>query len=410
MGTHALLSPSSADRWMTCLGSVALCKDLPEDESPYAQEGTNYHTLAQICLEQGKDASEFVGSPFEDETEVTEENAEYVQTYIDLVRELQAQGGTLAVEDKLPISPITGEKDAFGTSDATLIREDEVVVADLKFGRGVAVKAENNRQAKLYAIAAIEKHGLWDDVKQARLIICQPRVMDGTSESVVPARELKMFRDEVHTTARVILRALETGEQLPLVPSEKACRFCKAAKAGICTALTQTVEQATAEGFENLDEPTTKVAPTGKTVEVPGADRLGEAMKLADLAEIWIKGVRAKVEAELLAGRSVTGFKLVQGRKGPRKWDDKAAIEEALKKKRVKHEEMYDYTLISPTTAEKRWKKAKPGWWKELSEHVKQSDGALSVAPMEDPRPQAELEPAESGFEVVEEDFSDLAG
>ena len=60
MGKHALLSPSSADRWMTCPGSVLLTKDLPEDTSPYAQEGANYHTLAQICLDQEKDAIEFV--------------------------------------------------------------------------------------------------------------------------------------------------------------------------------------------------------------------------------------------------------------------------------------------------------------------------------------------------------------
>lgn len=128
-------------------------------------------------------------------------------------------------------------------------------------------------------------------------------------------------------------------------------------------------------------------------------------MKIADLAEIWIKGVRAKTEAELLAGRSVTGFKLVQGRKGARKWDDKTSIEELLKKKRVKHEDMYDYSLISPTTAEKRWKKAKPGWWQELTDHVKQSDGALSVAPTDDPRAEAALAPADSGFE---ETFDDL--
>lgn len=402
MGKHAILSPSSADRWMTCLGSVALCQGLPDHDSVYAQEGTNYHTLAQVCLESGKDALEYVGTPFEDETEVTEENAEYVQKYIDLVRELQAQGGTLAIEDKLPLAAITGEKEAEGTSDATILREDEVVVGDLKFGRGVAVKAENNRQEKIYAIAAIEKHGLWDDVTQARLIICQPRVMDGTSESVVPVDELKIFRDEVATTARVIFRALETGEQLPLTPSEKACRFCKAS--ATCLALAKTVEQATTEGFEDLDKPTTVNTVKG-VVEVVGADRLGEAMKIADLAEIWIKGVRAKTEAELLAGRPVTGFKLVNGRKGARKWDDKASIEELLKKKRVKHEDMYDYSLISPTTAEKRWKKAKPGWWQELTDHVKQSDGALSVAPSDDPRQEAVLAPADSGFE---ETFDDL--
>lgn len=402
MGTHALLSPSSADRWMTCLGSVALSLGLPDDESPYAQEGTNYHELAQMCLEQGKDASEFVGMPFEDESLVTEENAECLQTYIELIRELQAQGGTWKIEDKLPLTAITGEKDAFGTSDATGIREDEVVVADLKFGRGVAVKAENNRQTKIYGIAAIEKHGLWDTVKQVRSIICQPRVMDGTSESVIPVHELKIFRDEVLTTARVILRALEEKKPLPLTPSAKACRFCKAR--AICPALAGVVEQATAEGFENLDQPTMIQTAMGPAA-IGCADRLGDAMRVAELAEIWIKGVRAKVEAELLAGRPVTGRKLVEGRKGARKWADEKAAEAQIKKFRVKHEEMYKYTLISPTQAEKKWGKEKPSWWEKLVEGIVQSEPALHVAPTEDPRPEYVPAKAEEGFE---ESFDDL--
>lgn len=406
MGKHALLSPSGADRWMTCPGSVLLTKDLPEQTSEYAQEGTNYHLLAQLCLEQEKDAFEFVGMPFEDETVVDEGNAEYVQLYIDHIREETAKGGTVVIEDKLPLAQITGEKDAEGTSDCTIIRDDVVVVRDLKFGRGVAVKAENNRQLKMYALGAIEKHQLWDIVKEVDLGICQPRLTSEISQTIIPIDELKMFKQEVQIIARPILKALQTGERLPLNPSEKACKFCKAAKAGICDALTMTVRNAAEEGFENLDEPKIVQTPKGP-VTVSEADRLGEMMKLADLAEIYVKGVRSAVESALFASRPVTGYKLVQGRKGSRQWADEKATEEVLKKKRVKHEDMYTYKLITPTKAEKKWAKEKPTWWKELSEEgrISQSSGSISVAPTEDPRPAYTVEPQESGFEESVEDL-----
>lgn len=406
MGTHALLSPSGADRWMTCPGSVLLTKDLPEDTSPYAQEGTNYHTLAQICLEQEKDALEFVGMPFEDETVVTEENAEYLQVYLDHVRQETAKGGTVVIEDKLPIAQITGEKDAEGTSDCTIIRDDVVAVRDLKYGRGVAVKADGNRQLKMYALGAIEKHGMWDLVKEVDLGICQPRITSEISQCIIPIDELRMFKQEVQVVARPILRALETGEKLPLNPSKKACQFCKAAKAGICEALELMVRNAAEEGFEDLDAP--KIIQTAKgPVTVPEADRFGEAMKLADLCEIYVKGVRAAVESRLLASKPVTGYKLVQGRKGPRQWVNEEEIEASLKRKRVKHEEMYTYKLISPTKAEKKWAKTKPTWWEELSEEGKiaQSDAALSVAPTDDPRPEHVIAPMEEGFEETYDDL-----
>ena len=49
-GKHALLSPSSAARWMRCPASVVVTRDMPEDSSPYAIEGTCAHRLAELLL------------------------------------------------------------------------------------------------------------------------------------------------------------------------------------------------------------------------------------------------------------------------------------------------------------------------------------------------------------------------
>lgn len=411
MGKHALLSPSKADQWMTCPGSINLSDGLPNPTSEAAEEGTNYHTLAQLCLEQGKDAVEFVGMPFEDETVVTQENADDLQNYIDLVREVAAQGGLLVVEDRVPIAQLTGELDAEGTCDALIIREDELVVIDLKFGRGVPVSAIGNRQTRFYALGALQKHELWDLVKTVRIIICQPRIANGTSEETISIEELKLFRDEVAVVSRPIVAALKTKVQLPLAPSDKACRFCIAK--GICPELKKVVETAMAEGFEDLTQPP---PPTATLVEYDErAKEIGKRLLIADLAELFIKGARSLAESELLAGRAVDGFKLVRGRRGSRKWTDETEVEKLMKSWRMKKDDMYDMSLISPTTAEKRLKKSNPGRWAKLNgeaeegkvavSYISQPEGGLTIAPDNDPRPAAIIEKQMDG---MEEDVADL--
>ena len=47
MAGHAKLSPSSAERWMTCPGSVALSEGYADRSSAVADEGTAAHELAE---------------------------------------------------------------------------------------------------------------------------------------------------------------------------------------------------------------------------------------------------------------------------------------------------------------------------------------------------------------------------
>ncbi|MRT32374.1 DUF2800 domain-containing protein, partial [Xylella fastidiosa subsp. multiplex] len=74
--------------------------------------------------------------------------------------------------------------------------------------------------------------------------------------------------------------------------------------------------------------------------------------------------------AQLLSGQPVPGYKVVQGRQGARRWADMTAAEAMLKQLRLKFKDMYDVSLISPTTAEKlhqagvigdrQWRKLQP--------------------------------------------------
>lgn len=402
---HAVLGPSGADRWMTCAGSVLLSKHAPDTESAAAIEGTDYHLVAAVALTENQDAAAYVGRPMPSGAVVTEENAEFVQAYLDLIRKL-AVGGTLLVEEEVPLTHITGEIGGFGTSDAVIIRlkERELIVGDLKFGRGVEVRAENNRQCMIYALGVIEKHQLEEEIDTVRLIISQPRA-GGTSEWTISMADLLSFKNnEIKLAVDKVLKVNEGNLKEYLAPSEKACRFCRAK--GTCPALRETVANAMIEGFESLITPTHDFTPMTREemkLDVPlsRADRLGLNMKMADLAEIWMRGARAEVEAELLKGEPVTGFKLVQGRKGNRKWTNEAVVEATLKSFRLKKEEMYDFSLISPASAEKLLKKEFPKRWEKVLPLYSHSDGSTSVASQDDPRPEIVITKAEEGFEVV---------
>ena len=44
---HAFLSASSSHRWINCPPSAALCAKKPNNSSPYAQQGTDVHSLCE---------------------------------------------------------------------------------------------------------------------------------------------------------------------------------------------------------------------------------------------------------------------------------------------------------------------------------------------------------------------------
>lgn len=378
---HARLSPSSADRWMTCPGSVALCEGMPDDSSSFAEEGTAAHWAAEQILLGKHDQFSVVGQKAENGITIDADMAADVMRYVTQIWDTaESMCGTLLVEQRLAIGSWTGEDGAHGTSDAVILAPGEIAVCDLKFGRGVEVFAENNRQLMIYALAAVEAFdiaaGPFDRV---RLIISQPR-LGNFSEWSLTLDELTAFGTQVTQAALGTML-----KDAPLVPGEKACKFCKAK--ATCPALRSEVMDA----FENVEP---------KTAEV---DRLGWAMGKVALVETWCKAVRAEVEKELLAGKAIAGWKLVKGKMGNRKWSDPAEAEATLKSLRLKVDQMYDLSLISPTSAEKlaNSEVIGPRQWKKVLPLITRTEGGPSVAPESDKRPAIEPVSADE-FDVVQ--------
>jgi hypothetical protein len=118
--------------------------------------------------------------------------------------------------------------------------------------------------------------------------------------------------------------------------------------------------------------------------------------------------VLARIEYELLNGNAVPGAKLVQGRKGARKWSDSEEAEKLFKGMRLKQEQMYNFKLISPTQAEKLLAKESPRRWKKVEALITQPAGSPSVAPDSDKREALVIQPVADDFEAVTAEGDDL--
>ena len=410
MSDHARHAPSGADREELCPGSVGLCEGLPDQSSSYADEGSAAHDLGAQVLQaringdfsQLGDSRNYVGRKIavgKREFYVTEDMAEHIDRYAtDAMILSQAPGVLREVEQRVHFGEYLGvpDEEAFGTADfsAALFAEEEIVGVDLKYGMGVKVYAERNRQMMRYALGLLNKYGLIADFKKVRVVIHQPR-LDHVDSWTISVDELLTYAEE----AKAIIAIINGGpwsksdwptefssDTGPLVPGEKQCRFCRAK--ATCPALraavnTAVVTTSTADDFTDLTEVPSLAA-------VP-SDALGAAMDKVSLLEDFAKAVRAEVERRLFAfepvGSPEGGYKLGAGKRGNRAWKDEDAAEKLLKSFRLKQEQMYNFKLKGIPHFEKMLAKESPTRWKKVQALYGQSEGRPSVMRMDDPRP-----------------------
>lgn len=334
---------------------------------------------------------------------------------------------------------------ATGTTDVWIVKGRVAHCLDLKWGMGVQVFAKDNEQQEMYTDAGLQEFDFLGEVEEIHLHIVQPR-LGHFDEEVMSRADLDAKIETIRQASKRI--AFTPADELPATPGEKQCRFCK--KSATCDERTQQAVELIVGGFVDLDKGFVKVEmpqaekllaqafgvkpaaitfhegsfaaeehshftvkkpsirPSLEEAEAKLADaedeRLATLMDAADSLENFVKSVRAEVERRLLAGKFTDArYKLVEGRQGARAWTVESEAEAELKKMRLKVDQMYDFKVISPTTAEKLLKEANPRKWAKLQAFISRSDGKPSVAPASDKRPALSMAIAEQ-FEVLPEE------
>ncbi len=375
MSEHHRLSPSDADGWMVCAGKPRMEERFPNESSEFSSEGTAAHTLRERCLTTGRDVQEFVGDTIEaDELffEVTQDWVTWLQPGIDRIRE--AKGFTWTFEYRTEMDPwIPG---GFGTLDAGGISADLIVIDDLKFGRGIAVDAVQNKQLMIYAL------GFWMNyarhktkAKNFLLRIDQPRVVGGGTEWEVTLDELLIFAEQVAAAAIATLEP-----DAPLQPSVKGCQFCRAAKNTACYALDQFCLDLMGLNLEHLDALRTK-EPDLTTYDQLTPERRSYLLKHTALIRGWIANFHSVALDDAIKGLPVPGFKAV-ATLGDRSWLSEEQAEDFWKGK-LTAKEMYSQKLKSPAQME-----AVAGTrnWTKAQELIHRPEGKPALVPVTDKR------------------------
>ena len=159
---HALLSASSAKKWIHCPPSARLEDSIPEEESDYAKEGTLAHNIGELKLQKLFTDTNMTSRTYksrlkklQQEEHYTREMESVTDEYVDYVSGIAfgfPSAPFVAIEKRLDYSPWAPE--GFGTGDCIIIYGKELHVIDFKYGKGVPVKAEGNYQLALYALGA----------------------------------------------------------------------------------------------------------------------------------------------------------------------------------------------------------------------------------------------------------------
>ena len=293
---HAYLSCSSSERWLNCTVAPSLEAKFSDEASPYALEGTKAHELAEAALMGGFSADDVRG-------DYSREMRDYVQMYIDYARGIDPSGH-LMVEQRLDVSSWVPE--CFGTSDAVIVSDSRLHIADLKYGKGLRVDTERNSQLMLYALGAWDAYDcIYGPFETVVMHIAQPR-LDHYSSWEVAVHELLAWGESIKPIARMAFNGEGTAT------AGDHCQFCKARHT--CRARAERMLTAVGDmtkGDHLSDDELSAIYP-----------RLGEIVK-------WANDLESYCLARVEGGTALHGLKLVEGR-SVRRWVDDLAVVERL--------------------------------------------------------------------------------
>lgn len=373
------LPPSGASCWTVCTAQPAYVRDhadqIPPDLSTkYSSEGDEAHEVCEALL---KDEPV---PPF-----APADMVKHARRFADFCRSMVDpwEGGQMIVEQKVPLfyMPQRNGKVDCGVLN---LRAGEIHVLDMKYGIGIKVEAEGNKQVAIYARSMVEKMSKIMRLNMGTMVhmhIYQPRNGGASTWSV----KLLDLMEWTYNNIQQPVDDIMAGRNLRFAPSEDTCRFCPAKS--FCS------ERAShlLDGFRDLDAQITQA-----DLEKPPAMLRGDFLSDGELAYLkvhgntikrWIEEVHEYLDSRVATGKMLPGFKLVDGR-GQRFWKDERRAEELLKQK-LTAEQVTPSKLISPAQAEELLADVEKStrYNNLFQELIGVQHGKPQLVPESDPRP-----------------------
>lgn len=385
---HAILSASGASRWLACTPSARLEEEYGiKTTSPFAKEGTLAHEIAELMLR--KTVFENMSEPeFNSQLDVLIENElfsedmiDYVSQYVDYCAQQYHAAkvndifSNIYIEQKLDLTDYI--PDSFGTGDCCIIGGNTLEIIDLKYGKGVPVYAEWNKQLMLYALGAITAFSIEYNIENVCMTIVQPRLNNISSFGMSIDELLDWAETELKPKAQLAFEG--KGE---LVAGDH-CKFCSVKNQ--CRALYEEQMELAKYDFKE---------PSFLTDEEI-SDILLRSSKFTE----WINGIVAYAQEKAISGeKSWPGFKVVEGRSN-RIWVNSDIVAETIMERmpEISEDEILEIKLKSLTAIEKIVGKKR--FETELSDLIIKPEGKPTLVPENDKRPAIGIAQAKKDFE-----------
>ncbi|EEO3279189.1 DUF2800 domain-containing protein [Salmonella enterica subsp. enterica serovar Rubislaw] len=397
---HALLSPSSAKKWLACSASLACEFGLPNESGQAAVNGTVMHLVAETvlnrvikgdditadkykgvyALNEGKGPIKALVKPEKGAVLITDDFVAQVNKYVDYCRPIIDAAEMVEVESRINLTRVlhpgvelnSSPLQTFGTADLVAVMPDGMlIVGDLKTGRH-KVLAKENKQMMLYALGLLRVYKRLYDITAVRLVIFQPYA-GGADEWDTTPEALEQFGKFAQGRALKAIDAFQRGKKglkpADFRPGNGQCQWCRFSEK--CTAKRKAVSR---EVESDLSDDSTEMS----------LDQLKAEYDKLPLMRQHIADIEKAMYAALMRGEAVEGLKLVEGRPGNRSWSDEKEVI-ALASCVMEKDMMYKEVLLSPTEAEKAHKGAE--YWPELEKLITRKPGQPSIATSDDKRP-----------------------
>lgn len=370
--SHALLSPSSAHRWLNCTPSARLESTVEDRAGDAAKEGTIAHKLAEVTLSAniGLISLQALNAEID---QLSEEPLyepamhEHIDDYVVYVMEqfnsakARTSDAMIFLEQKLNLTDYV--PDGFGTGDVVIIADGILDITDLKYGKGVTVAAKENKQMMLYSLGALREFEHLFDIHTVRMTIYQPRI-GAVSSWEISVSELKSWAENTLKPLAALAFAGE-GE----FKAGEHCRFCRI-KAQ-CRANAEHNLQLAAYDFKNPD--------------LLDDEEIADILNRADLFSKWVAAVEEFALTEAVEkNKKWPGYKLVEGRSN-RTYTNEDAVAKQLIANGFKEDSIFTKKLLGITAMEKATGKAK--FTALLSDFVVKPPGKPTLVPETDKRP-----------------------
>jgi len=389
---HAKFGPSSSAGWMNCQDYEG-----SNTSSFAADRGTLCHEIAEKCASikspraKTAKATHYLGETFTrdngDLIIFDQEMAHMVQSAVDELRKFKKEFPNATWSYEVKLDPVDGLTDCWGTVDILGIEVGVcVIIADYKFGKGY-VSEKDNTQFKEYGRMA-GPLGLVDFERGGYVIgkVIQPQRNTKAKEyATYSAEEMVSHRDSVMGA----LTAKREGIQ-GVKPTDKGCQWC--AKRDKCSARTEIKNEKMASKFTAVDSKALApvASPMGITLPSPqdvDPDHVQHLMSFKKVFDTWYKDFIKYQQEKSVDGDVAPGTKVVEGRKGTRKWavDEELVTSYLVNQMARQTKDIAPPQVLSPTKMEKVLTQSE---YEHLvtGRFIKQDDGKPTLALADDKR------------------------